>query len=167
MAGPTNASSQSLAVPPFHQSRRPTMASSLAVSDTSSFHQREVELLAVEKRFAGVLARSEPRQPRPSKFKEEFDAPSFPGLLSRSSMLLQKLHIPIPDLSRPRSRSGGIFESPRTQQRRVDERSKPLPEQTAQPPSPAPSMLHLSGGEGDQQPMEKPIEGLKPSATDL
>ncbi|KAH6666499.1 hypothetical protein F5X68DRAFT_236938 [Plectosphaerella plurivora] len=81
--------------------------SSIAVSESSSYHEREAELEAVEKRFADVVARRVPKEPKSSKFKEEFDLPVHPGIVTRSSMLLQKLHLPVPNFSRPRSRSSG------------------------------------------------------------
>jgi hypothetical protein len=98
-----------LAIPASEYPHRTTLElpSSIAVSETSSYHRREAELEAVKKRFADVVARRVAKEPKSSKFKEEFDLPVHPGIVTRSSMLLQKLHLPVPNFSRPRSRSSG------------------------------------------------------------
>lgn len=166
-ASTANSSTLNLAVPSLTQPRRLTAASSMALSESSSYHQREAELERVGKRFAGVLARSEPRVPRPSKFKEEFDAPAQRGLLTRSSMLLQKLLTPNADSPRPRpiSRSisalscnrGGhdIHELPCGHDHATRQRSQAFSVGTAQCDLEGSKMADMA------------TEGLKPSATDL
>src|ERR1039457_42252 len=70
----TNFSSTSLNLPLTRYYRRGTIDdSSLLISETDSFRQREAELRVVETRFASSEARRVPSTPVSSKFREEFD----------------------------------------------------------------------------------------------
>lgn len=70
-----NFSSASLPIPLPSPNRRPTVFddSSILLSETSSYREREVELKAVQSRFANSETRRVPSTPRSSKFREEFD----------------------------------------------------------------------------------------------
>lgn len=62
---------------PIHLTRQPRKLafddSSLLVSETESFREREAELSIVKTRFASTEARRSPSTPVSSKFREEFD----------------------------------------------------------------------------------------------
>ncbi|KAI1106493.1 hypothetical protein F4804DRAFT_348127 [Jackrogersella minutella] len=68
--------------------------SSVAVSDTASFKQREAELKSIEKRFTQVHHRRDITTPTSSKFREEFNEPRT-SIITKSS-IFAKLHLPIP-----------------------------------------------------------------------
>ncbi|KAI0884985.1 uncharacterized protein GGS22DRAFT_179625 [Annulohypoxylon maeteangense] len=94
---PNAASALDITMHETQQLGRPTAdSSSLAVSDTASFKQREAELKSVEQRFTQVhLRRDNAASPIISKFREEFNEPRT-SLLSRNS-IFAKFH-----LSRPK-----------------------------------------------------------------
>ncbi|KAI1090113.1 hypothetical protein F5B19DRAFT_504172 [Rostrohypoxylon terebratum] len=69
--------------------------SSLAVSDTASFKQREAELKSIEQRFAQVHTRRDTTaSPITSKFREEFHEPRTSIL--RKNSIFGKFHLPRP-----------------------------------------------------------------------
>ncbi|KAI0901295.1 hypothetical protein F4806DRAFT_485899 [Annulohypoxylon nitens] len=69
--------------------------SSLAVSDTASFKQREAELKSIEQRFAQVhTQRDTTANPITSKFREEFHEPRTSIL--RKNSIFGKFHLPRP-----------------------------------------------------------------------
>ena len=69
-----NLSTGSLPLPHDRYTRRTTIDdSSIVVSETESFREREAELSMVKKRFAATEAQRCPSTPRSSKFREEFD----------------------------------------------------------------------------------------------
>ncbi|KAH6702317.1 hypothetical protein EV126DRAFT_224261 [Verticillium dahliae] len=100
-----NESGFSLIVPTTTGSRRQTadVGSSLAVSETSSYRHQEAELKTIEKRFGDVLSKRGRPPLKHSKFREEFEETGPPVAITRSSFLLQKLHIPV--LKRAKSSS--------------------------------------------------------------
>ncbi|KAI1457845.1 hypothetical protein F4805DRAFT_457288 [Annulohypoxylon moriforme] len=93
---PNAASALDITLPEPQQLGRPAAdASSLAVSDTASFKQREAELKSIEQRFAQVhLRRDNAASPIISKFREEFNEPRT-SLLSKSS-IFARFHLPRP-----------------------------------------------------------------------
>lgn len=69
----------SLTLPPMQCRRRSTLDdSSIAVSETDSYRQRELELGAVKTRFIESEVRSSLTSPRPSKFREDFTVKNPP-----------------------------------------------------------------------------------------
>ncbi|KAI1214469.1 uncharacterized protein F4807DRAFT_468347 [Annulohypoxylon truncatum] len=94
---PNAASALDITMPETQQLGGPTAdTSSLAVSDTASFKQREAELKSIEQRFTQVhLRRDNAASPIISKFREEFNEPRT-SILSKNS-ILAKFH-----LSRPK-----------------------------------------------------------------
>jgi hypothetical protein len=95
-----NCSTASLPLPLGRYTRRTTIDnSSILVSETESFQEREVELSMVKKRFATTEAYRSPNTPRSSKFREEFDfqssaleadTPTKPSALVRLARLASR-----------------------------------------------------------------------------
>ncbi|EEY19204.1 conserved hypothetical protein [Verticillium alfalfae VaMs.102] len=73
------------------------------LSETSSYRHQEAELQTIEKRFGDVLSKRGRPPLKHSKFKEEFEETGPPVAITRSSFLLQKLHMPV--LKRAKSSS--------------------------------------------------------------
>ncbi|XDG03686.1 hypothetical protein ABKA04_003301 [Annulohypoxylon sp. FPYF3050] len=94
---PNAASALDITIPENQQQvGRPTAdRSSLAVSDTASFKQREAELKSIEQRFAQVHTRRDTAaSPITSKFREEFHEPRTSIL--RKNSIFGKFHLPRP-----------------------------------------------------------------------
>ncbi|KAI0384820.1 hypothetical protein F5Y04DRAFT_277553 [Hypomontagnella monticulosa] len=92
---PNEASTLNLATRETQQLRPPTMdTSSLVISDTASFKQREAELKSIEKRFGRIHLRRDTVTPITSKFREEFNEPKTSSTTRNS--IFARLHFPIP-----------------------------------------------------------------------
>ncbi|KAI2467279.1 hypothetical protein F4781DRAFT_315730 [Annulohypoxylon bovei var. microspora] len=93
---PNAASALDITMCEVQQLGRPAAeTSSLAVSDTASFKQREAELKSIEQRFGQIhLRRENAASPIISKFREEFNEPKT-SVLTKNS-IFAKFHLPRP-----------------------------------------------------------------------
>ncbi|KAL7798244.1 hypothetical protein V8C37DRAFT_407860 [Trichoderma ceciliae] len=100
-----NASSAHINCPP---AQAYVGATSLACSDTASFHQREAKTQTIGKRFGDALSRKKPSLNFGSRFKEEFHTSSI-GSGRRSFMA--KINLSVPRRSKYSSNSFGTVQS--------------------------------------------------------
>jgi hypothetical protein len=94
-----------------HQTASMVDGVSLPDSETTTFREREAELLTIEHRFKDILARKKPLPPIDSRFKEEFDAPQARGSI-RSALITRVLLSAPRHSSRPSSQSNEAILSP-------------------------------------------------------